>query len=1404
MDVARQQQLSAARTLRSAASDSNFDYQTNCLICSKAVPTKEERKKHPLRNPVSTVSTLTIQDNLKERAMKRGDACGREVLRHIDAVHDLVAAEARYHRECYQRFTVQPGFLSPTSANQRGGPVGRRKDTPKHDAFLKLCGFLDGNEDCQFTLRELHAEMMKLSPLSEVYDEKYFLSVLKETYGDAMFVTSLPGVPNVLCFKGKAAKVLHKSWYQEQRRTDETEERLRIVETAAEIVRQDICAEAYDTARYPTPAEVADGGQHSVPKTVQTFIEGVVCKGKKGNKEKLLRKCLALEHSLIAHTRPRSFMSPLHFGLAIMLHKFYASRYLIDVLNALGHSISYKETLDFEACAVLRVTTLIDRGGYVQCVFDNVDINVRTLDGHNTLHAMAGIMCVTPQSAVAPPPIISRKGGPVNQEEFRQHAEIPVKFKKPSPSGLLKLAVQLPGEVPGVSSSLESARRLDVLWVASSWLSLEEDSAYPSWSGFMAGATASNKDYETSAVLPTPFVNLQPSNPVTIFTCLSYAADHCRAHQQQSIVVTMDQPLHYKGMDILLSEGPESPLSCIVLRPGGFHMLKSLMGSLGYIMGGTGIENLWETVYAKNTVQMMVPAHAFSRALRAHFLTHAALCHKVLDELPSQCVPRDLLALATSLLKNEISVNEAVENPNVERLLAAFDEALLALFNKSRMGRLWVTYMRGVEVMKLFVRAERSGDWLLHLHSVQEMLPYFSAANHLHYFKSTLLYLQHIDNIESRMSPFEWEKFTKKGFFTIRLTDKFWSGLWTDLTIEQKLMRAVKTSGGLTGHGRGLGPGTIARFLKTAPVLSPYVEALEDFCGVRAESTEQHKELRDSRMKRDRLDLEKYLAWLSIHSPFDDRPEDVLVSLATGLIGDSTVNCDLALERGADNMQSAAGVIYGNLHVRRSARVTTLASMSQTINAAGKGAAVQVNPNQLFHRIICALKKNNNLEMLPKCFEFELSARPTALFEDTFMRTGTKSTFVSALEKYALPSSTIPADATFVMDGGFFLHKLTWPSPATFGQVCSVYKSYLGSFGQSCEVVFDGYSKGPSTKDEAHMRRCNRVTSADVAVREEVFVSVARDRFLNNEQNKSALIELLAAHLQHSGTRVQRAPADADVLIVQTAIARAEAGATAVVIGEDTDLLVLLIALMPKGLKCHLFMPGRSGKPGKVYDIAKLQDSLQDLGDLLLFFYAMTGCDTTSALHMRGKIKTWNKFKNTSQAKKLQYSKFNSPTQTQETIARIGEEFILEMYGASTEVSLDKLRFTNYTASVERQSASATFQLSHLPPTSAAARMHSYRAYLQVQQWRGNALPPTEWGWALHEGRLRPVPTDKAPAPLELLHMVFCNCPSECAEHCDCRRSGLPCSALCGFCGGSSCENSPDVDDDEDADDPTP
>lgn len=57
----------------------------------------------------------------------------------------------------------------------------------------------------------------------------------------------------------------------------------------------------------------------------------------------------------------------------------------------------------------------------------------------------------------------------------------------------------------------------------------------------------------------------------------------------------------------------------------------SYLGSIGHIMARSGLEELWERVYAKGSVVHMLTGHAFSRAVRAHILTLLALINVLLQ-----------------------------------------------------------------------------------------------------------------------------------------------------------------------------------------------------------------------------------------------------------------------------------------------------------------------------------------------------------------------------------------------------------------------------------------------------------------------------------------------------------------------------------------------------------------------------------------------------------------------------------------------------------------------------------------------------------------------------------------------------------------------------------------------------
>jgi hypothetical protein len=78
-------------------------------------------------------------------AQDRSDNVSKAITARINFEYDLVAAEAKYHDNCYK------SFLRPNT----GGRVGRPQDEAANSAMEEIYKFIESSDDCQFTLDEL-------------------------------------------------------------------------------------------------------------------------------------------------------------------------------------------------------------------------------------------------------------------------------------------------------------------------------------------------------------------------------------------------------------------------------------------------------------------------------------------------------------------------------------------------------------------------------------------------------------------------------------------------------------------------------------------------------------------------------------------------------------------------------------------------------------------------------------------------------------------------------------------------------------------------------------------------------------------------------------------------------------------------------------------------------------------------------------------------------------------------------------------------------------------------------------------------------------------------------------------------------------------------------------------------
>ena len=152
-------------------------------------------------------------------------------------------------------------------------------------------------------------------------------------------------------------------------------------------------------------------------------------------------------------------------------------------------------------------------------------------------------------------------------------------------------------------------------------------------------------------------------------------------------------------------------------------------------------------------------------------------------------------------------------------------------------------------------------------------------------------------NLANSMAPNEYNRFTSRVLFTVRQSDKYWCGIWTDISIEQVLMRSLKTSGGLT---RGC--------------------TMETFGGVACATSGQHVDLRKSSQRHDHSDTATFLSRLNLHNSFQ-RASPLLASLSSGVVANAAVNYDDALSVGEASMMAMEGKLFSEIHVQRNTNV---------------------------------------------------------------------------------------------------------------------------------------------------------------------------------------------------------------------------------------------------------------------------------------------------------------------------------------------------------------------------------------------------------------------------------------------------------------------------------------------------
>ena len=214
------------------------------------------------------------------------------------------------------------------------------------------------------------------------------------------------------------------------------------------------------------------------------------------------------------------------------------------------------------------------------------------------------------------------------------------------------------------------------------------------------------------------------------------------------------------------------------------------------------------------------------------------------DRPTGETTPTDLEAvgnLTHAVLTGKVTVEEACMSQELTRISERLDVKKQSI-QASRTAKLWLQFMKMMDILRMFLKGERMGTWAFHMQALYEMMPYLSASGHNLYTKCIHVYLQqmHLRN-------------PSRGVQTLRPRAPRCTQIRSvlcrtspDLVSEQVLMRSMKTSEGLS-RGRGMTETQRLVWLMAHPVCTEVNNSMQQLSGVQYSTREQHKDLPTAR-----------------------------------------------------------------------------------------------------------------------------------------------------------------------------------------------------------------------------------------------------------------------------------------------------------------------------------------------------------------------------------------------------------------------------------------------------------------------------------------------------------------------------------------------------------------------------
>lgn len=457
-------------------------------------------------------------------------------------------------------------------------------------------------------------------------------------------------------------------------------------------------------------------------------------------------------------------LTPKHVALAQCIHHYTRSKFILSVLNRLGHCISYKTLtkLNNQVLTHIIVTSnevdvpsniVRDPSVLIHGAIDNDDFKEDTFDGKSTTHVTA--MVLYQPAGIEDMRQFKAEKIPVPETGLKvpEHTLLECQVLKKGPL-IKRNPDHFPKPFDHVSQPTDTkqdvSNRGDLIWVLTR-LDLEskdnilfpKQALAPGWTPFNQAVSKSDMP-----VTKIGFCAIFPAPPTTSDAVYTVMSNFLRINDQlgqKYAVLSCDMAVYLLAKLIQLQT---NGFERLFLRIGTFHLAKNFLSIIGQYLQDSGfIDIVIESgMYGENTIKSVLHGTHYNRGIRVHKIMYEACRRLQFKEFVEEHIelegielPKDLvkkLQTYTMGFKEEASpVFELIEEEH-SQFFESFNNFRNEKAAKNETFKYWDQYCDMVELLLDCVKADREGNWNLHINVVKRMIPYCLLFNHYNYVRS--------------------------------------------------------------------------------------------------------------------------------------------------------------------------------------------------------------------------------------------------------------------------------------------------------------------------------------------------------------------------------------------------------------------------------------------------------------------------------------------------------------------------------------------------------------------------------------------------------------------------------------------------------------------------------------------